>query len=221
MPLACVERGNEGGIWKSAARQNPSESELRHDGPVEASTLRSALKGLAGATDVSYDDTTLTTKTNPLRYHCEHADFFANAALPTLLPALKEEFSMSAPNSTHDQLPATFEDRVRAFRAAVLNEDAAAADEAGEDLVGYLWDPKSSAFVTRAVFELSRAMNEAPSRAIRVIVQAHQAYALESLAEQILEVDSDGPSADDNGGEEVTETAAGHETIAKPLQHAA
>lgn len=109
---------------------------------------------------------------------------------------------MPAPNPTNDQPAATFEDRVRAFRAAVLNDDTAAADEAGEDLVGYLWDPKSSAFVTRAVFELSRAMNEAASRAVRVIVQAHQAYALESLAEQILELDSDEPSDDDNDNDD-------------------
>jgi len=114
-----------------------------------------------------------------------------------------------------------FESRVQEFREAVLNDDATAVDEASAVLVGYLHDPVSRAVVTRAVFELSRAMNEAASRAVRVIVQAHQAYALESLAEQILELDSDEPSDGDNGGEEATEPAAGQEAIAKPLQQAA
>lgn len=127
---------------------------------------------------------------------------------------------MTTPDLTLDQPAPTFESCVRDFRAAVLNDDAAAADEAGEDLVGYLWDPKSKAFVTRAVFELSRAMNEAASRAVRVIVQAHQAYALESLAEQILELDGD-ESGDHDGGEEVSAGESAPQPIGEALQQAA
>lgn len=92
-----------------------------------------------------------------------------------------------------------FESCVQEFREAVLNGDATAVDEAGADLVGYLYDPTIRMVVTRAVFELSRAMNESASRAVRVIVQAHQAYALESLANRVLELEQGG---DDDGSDD-------------------
>jgi len=121
---------------------------------------------------------------------------------------------MSAPTPTPDQPTATLESRVQTFRDAVLEDDATAADDACEALVGYLWDPKCSVSVTRAIFELSRAMNEAPSRAIRTVIQAHQVYALESLAERVLELAGTG-APDDGGGEAEDAADGGNDNIAK------
>lgn len=118
----------------------------------------------------------------------------------------------------------SFEGRARALREAVNGENAGEAsadsvDAAAASVAGYVWHPRRGAFVRLAVFELSRAINEAPDRAIRVIIQNHQAYVLEALAERVLELeqagDEDGGDGGDGGGE------ATPRPIEDPIQQAA
>jgi len=101
-----------------------------------------------------------------------------------------------------EQRMADFEDLADAFRHAVCEGDAEATDDIAGVLAGEVWDPSSIVRVRRALFEFSRAMNEGPNRAIRMIIQNHQAYALEALAECMLDIQQDdveGSAAAGNG----------------------
>ncbi len=82
------------------------------------------------------------------------------------------------------------------FREAVNEGDADTVEREADNLVSYIWTPHHRDFVRMALFELSRAMNEATSPAIRMVIQHHQAYALESLANRVLELEQGG---DDDG----------------------
>lgn len=122
-----------------------------------------------------------------------------------------------------------FERRARTLRDALNGEnaggaeaDAAAVDTAAGSVADYVWFPTHSVFVRLAVFELTRAMNESPDRAIRMIIQNHQAYVLEALAERVLAPYEGGDfDADDDGGPDGDGGEAMPQPSAEPLQQAA
>lgn len=115
-----------------------------------------------------------------------------------------------------------FEDRVGAFRYAVCEGDAEDTDYLADILAGEVWDPSSIVRVRRVLFEFSRAMNEGPNRAIRMIIQNHQAYALEALAECMLDIkqDDDGASGSAGAGNDIGGGSTTPQAIEPPQQAA-
>ena len=114
------------------------------------------------------------------------------------------------PPRTPEQRMDDFEGLVDAFRDAVCDGDAEATDDTADLLAGEVCWPSNIVLARRVLFEFSRAMNEGPNRAIRMIIQSHQAYALEALAERVLDL------RQDDAGEASGSAGAGNEPAAGP-----
>lgn len=116
-----------------------------------------------------------------------------------------------------------FESRVHAFREASIEGDADAVNSAAAILVEDIWNPEGTPLARQAIFEFSRAMNEAVSPAIRMVLQHHQAYALEALAGRVLEIETGGD--DDGSGDGSAQDGEGGgsapQPSTEPLQPAA